>query len=186
MMGVAGTGDEGRAVYVYRQDPVQWVERVRFDLVTKRETVLDRMSTRRADPRYMLVHSFGLPGERWRARWDGFVHWIEVRPESGGEWKQLFKFRMEINDADGSTTFWTFTRDGNSIVYHDTDSEGKHALFRVAAGGGEPERLGDFPARAGSYGSLDFTPDGHTLIAAIGDYVVPEVWSIENFVPRRR
>jgi hypothetical protein len=62
------------------------------------------------------------------------------------------------DSAFQTTTDVNFTADGNWLRYHDVDSAGKHSLFRVATGGGQPERLGDFPTNSSS-GTLEVSPD---------------------------
>lgn len=111
------------------------------------------------------------PDERWIVRREqGRV--VEIRPMSGGDWKPLISLRENQ---------FAFTQDGNWLIYHDTDGSGKDGLFRVATAGGDPERLGDFPA-ASTQGEIWISPDGRKLIT---DTLNPrELWMLENFEPK--
>jgi len=75
------------------------------------------------------------------------------------------------------------TPDGNWIYFHGADPYGKNGLFRVATGGGTPERLGDFPVQSIS-GTMKISPDARKVIASVFDSSNGfETWSLENFVP---
>jgi hypothetical protein len=70
-------------------------------------------------------------------------------------------------------------------VYHDRDAAGKNGLYRIAADGGEPQRLGDYPATALQTSSLSVSPDGRRFLVSAarqrrrtGGY-----WILENFLP---
>ncbi len=102
---------------------------------------------------------------------------IETRPMAGGDWKPLLPLR-----GGGQSGF---SPDGKWVFYHDVDATGKDGLYRVATGGGAPERLGDFPAR-NVHGTLRISPDGRKIIALTGaDNVAYERWLLENFEPKQ-
>jgi Tol biopolymer transport system component len=112
--------------------------------------------------------------ERWLIRMNG--NGVEIRPMSGGDWKPLLSRLTQVGHVD-------FTPDGQWFVYQDIDSTGKPILSRVASTGGQPERLGDFPTKAGS-GTMRISPDGSKVMVAAGEYgTAYEMWSLENFVP---
>ena len=143
-------------------------ELIRLGIGTREATVVDR-----------------IPGPYNGADWPGpdpDEHWIarrnkeklEIRPMSGGDWKPLISL---------GTTQAAFSPDGNWLLYHDADAAGKQSLFRVSTAGGQPERIGDFPA-AGKTGSLRISPDGKQIIAEAA--LAPEVWMLENFEPKQQ
>ena len=112
--------------------------------------------------------------ERWLVRANDKS--VEIRPMAGGEWKPLVSRGTEGGHVD-------FTSDGQWFLYHDADSTGKPILSRVASTGSQPERLGDFPTKAGS-GTMRISPDGSKIMVAAGEYgTAYEMWSLENFVP---
>jgi len=112
------------------------------------------------------------PDGRWiTRRKDGKV---EIRPITGGDWRPLISI--------ASPNQMAFTADGNWLLYHDRDAAGKDGLFRVATTGGDPERLGDFPA-VSVRGWMWISPDGQKIVA---DAFNPqEIWMLENFEPRK-
>jgi Tol biopolymer transport system component len=95
---------------------------------------------------------------------------------SGGDWKPLVAHDLFTGHVD-------FTADGQWLLYHDADSNGKPILSRVASAGGKPERLGDFPTSSAS-GTMRISPDGSKIMVAAGEYgTAYEMWSLESFVP---
>jgi len=99
--------------------------------------------------------------ERWLI--PGSPQALEVRPVSGGNCKTLVS-----RDRHFPSGHVALTADGEWLVYHDVDAAGKQALFRVATSGGKAERIADFPSNSRN-GTIEFSPDGHTIIAAVGD-----------------
>jgi hypothetical protein len=111
------------------------------------------------------------PDKRWVARMEKGR--IEVREVAGGDWKPI---------ASSGDTQIVFSKDGNSLLYHGLDGAGKHALMRVPVIGGQPERLGDFPASS-TAGLMWLSSDGRQIIA---DSLNPlDTWVLENFEPKR-
>jgi WD40 repeat protein len=109
------------------------------------------------------------PDKRWISRLEKGQ--TEVRSLAGGDWKSL---------VPGGGTQVAFSQDGNWFLYHGVDSVGAQSLFRVPVAGGQPERLGDFPA-ASKVGLMWLSPDGRKVIA---DSLSPfETWVLENFEP---
>ena len=114
------------------------------------------------------------PDERWLVRVNEKT--LEVMPISGGAWLPV---------AFGSGDQVATTPDGIWIYFDAKDAAGTHGLFRVPAGGGPPERVGDFPVQGGS-GSLRISPNGRKVVVAAYDSSNGfETWSLENFVPAR-
>ncbi len=101
---------------------------------------------------------------------------LEARRLSGGDWKPVLPLRSGNQSG--------FSPDGKWIFYHDVDAAGRDGLYRVAPGGGGPERLGDFPTDRLN-GRLTISPDGRKIIAQTTDTAVtPEIWMLENFEPK--
>jgi Tol biopolymer transport system component len=110
-----------------------------------------------------------------------------IMPTAGGEPRELIRV-----DGETEIPFWgtpSWTPDSRSIAYlKGVDAEKRIPyklrqwdLWRVAAGGGEPQRLGlNFTGQL--TGSLRLHPDGRRV--AIDDIKVNlEVWVMENFLP---
>jgi Tol biopolymer transport system component len=81
-----------------------------------------------------------------------------------------------------------FTPDGNWLYFHDRDSGGKDALFRIPAAGGEPERMGEFPLHT-VMGHMKISPDGRKVIVTDSPNNrntarQDEMWLLENFEPK--
>jgi hypothetical protein len=142
-------------------------ELVQWEIATGRETHLNLSD---------FIGGFG-GMDLWQSRLAQTLN-IEFRPISGGEWKRL----ASRNTLSGHRTF---SRDGNWLYYHDLDSAGSHGLFRIAASGGQPERLGDFPSNSIT-GTISISPDGRNIIAACFDLNSGELSLLENFVPAAR
>jgi hypothetical protein len=139
---------------------------LRWDIASQQETLVDQYP----DETWGEMSS----DERWLIRLTRGK--IEIRPMSGGDWKPLVT-RLDF------TGHVDFTADGNWLLYHGLDSNGKPNLSRVASAGGPPERLGDFPTTAPS-GTMKISPDGSRIMVAAGEYATAyEMWSLENFVP---
>lgn len=108
---------------------------------------------------------------------------ISIRPKSGDndDWKQLAKVR--IQGTRFNQVVMRFTNDAKWIVYHDLDADGKDALYRVSTAGGEPQRLGDYPASEPD-SSFSVSPDGRQFIATVkGPPKQLEFWVAENVIP---
>jgi hypothetical protein len=137
-------------------------ELTRWEIAARQATKLDRTPG-------IQVWAATSPDERWIARRENGK--FEIRPISGGEWKPL------VSVGGGQQT--AFTPDGNWLMYHDVEPLGKQSLFRVATGGGQPERLGDFPTAGGGF--MWISPNGREIIA--DERVPAELWILENFEP---
>jgi len=98
---------------------------------------------------------------------------FSVRPDSGADWKQPL--------AQTDLAQEVVSPDGKWRVFHGRDAAGKNGLFRAAASGGQPERLGDFPG-ASMRGGMWVSPDGRKIIADVLDPL--QLWMLENFEPK--
>jgi hypothetical protein len=143
-------------------------EFLRWEIATGQETILEKYTA--GSFIWMSLN------ERWLIR--VVKQNLAIRPTSGGDWKSLVSRSLREWDHEAS-----ITPDGKWLLYGDIDSAGKHILFRVATGGGAPERLGgDFPTNNWS-GTIEISPDGSKIIIASSDANPMELWVLENFVP---
>jgi hypothetical protein len=154
---------DDRAIYMALRPNA---ELIRWEIATRQPASMGR------GPSNIARWITASPDERWISRLEKGK--IEIRPMHGGDWKPLIS---------GGGTQIAFTPDGNWLLYHGVDAAGKHGLFRVATAGGQPERLGDFPATS-KVGLMWVSPDGRKVIA---DTLNPfEVWLLENFEPKQQ
>jgi len=107
-----------------------------------------------------------------------------ARPASGGEFRELVRVDKEKETPFGGSPSWT--RDGRGIVFL-KGAKGNYPrqweLWRVAAEGGEPQRIGQVTAR--QLVGIRTHPDGRRV--AISDVKVDlEVWVMENFLPKAK
>lgn len=111
-----------------------------------------------------------------------------IRPAAGtdSDWRPLVarKIPPPIGPGSGPIPI-LFSSDGNWVIYHDRDADGKDGLYRVAtARPAEPERLGDYPTSSpGS--ALSVSRDGRKFVVNAPVDLPPflEAWSLENFLP---
>jgi len=109
---------------------------------------------------------------------------LRIRPANGSDadWRPFVARRMPPQPGAGMIPF-RFTRDGDWVVYHDRDEQGRDSLYRLSTTGGVPERLGDYPTSALS-SVLSVSPDSRTFIVAAPTLPArPELWTLENFLP---
>jgi Tol biopolymer transport system component len=157
---------DNQSLYIVKGESEPPGQMLRWDIASQQETLVDQYP----DETWGEMSS----DERWLIRLTRGK--IEIRPMSGGDWKPLVT-RLDF------TGHVDFTADGNWLLYHGLDSNGKPNLSRVASAGGPPERLGDFPTTAPS-GTMKISPDGSRIMVAAGEYATAyEMWSLENFVP---
>jgi len=99
---------------------------------------------------------------------------LRLVPAGGGELRELLK-------AQGAESLWlvSWTPDGRYLLFTKT-LKGAAELWRIAARGGQPERLGPLPKPLN--GELRLHPDGQR-VAFTGGEDKFEVWVIENFLP---
>jgi hypothetical protein len=123
--------------------------------------------------RTLLEHSITLSPDgrrQFQARADGAY---VIRPASGGAWTPL------LNNAAGQPAF---TPDSKWIVYPGSDPAGNRGLFRISPAGGQPERMGDLPAK--TFMIPRVSPDGRKILVASNPNLGSrELWLLENFVP---
>ncbi len=108
---------------------------------------------------------------------------LEIIPTTGGEPRELLKFEGEFSQVGFC---WTveWTPDGRYLLFYGRD-EGRRELWRIAAAGGPPERVGELPPGLGMWRSaLRIHPDGRQI--AFTGWLRQqdrELWVLENFLP---
>jgi Tol biopolymer transport system component len=110
------------------------------------------------------------------ATYDGKFQVLLVMPAAGGEAREV----VRLDDAFPGSPSWT--PDGRSVAFLKAvkGKDGQWQLWRVAAEGGEPQRIGLIDAR--QLQGVRLHPDGRRV--AITDVKVDlELWVMENFLP---
>ncbi len=113
---------------------------------------------------------------------DGKRQVLLVMPAAGGQAREVASVDGEQEVPFPGSPSWT--PDGKSVVYlkRVKKQKGPWELWRVAAEGGEPQRLG-LTIVGGTVIELRLHPDGRRV--AISDVKVDlEVWVMENFLPK--
>jgi Tol biopolymer transport system component len=165
---IAKPSHDDQAIYLVKNRPkTEGGPIARWELTTRQETVVS------AEP---PERGFDWPSLDDRRLVRAVPQSVSVRPISGGEWKPL----ASLGSGPGGHV--TTTPDGNWLLYHSTDSPGKHILFRIPILGGQPQSVGSFPTGSFS-GSLHFSPDGRQLLAVSLDPRKYDLWVLDNFVP---
>ena len=118
------------------------------------------------------------PDERSLIRTDS--RGLAIRPISGGTWRFL------VSAADGmlSDPHDALAYD-DWILFDAKDSGGKVRLYRIPISGGEPQLIGDFPARSRPEwnGHLQLSRDARQIVAETKDENKFNLWTLENFEP---
>jgi hypothetical protein len=100
---------------------------------------------------------------------------------------------VEIREANNDSAAWrrlvdlpvsngNLTDDGKSFIYTKTDPDGRRGFYRVATGGGEPQRLGDIPFN----GTPSLSADGRhfSTLFSTRENGQTDYFLLENFIPR--
>ena len=112
---------------------------------------------------------------------DGKSHVVLVMPVAGGEARELIRVDLEKEIFFAGGPSWT--PDGRQVVYLKRAKEkaGQWQAWRVAAEGGEPQRMGLINAR--QLVGFALHSDGRRV--ATSDVKVDlELWVMENFLPK--
>ena len=142
---------------------------MRWEVASRRESLVAQGSGQDG-----LVYEVPSNDDQWFVRF-AFPR-LEIRPISGGQWKQLASFTIP------KLRHFDVTPDGSWVIYHDVDSSGTHGLFRVSTAGGQPQRVGDFPNDSVE-GSIEISQDGGKIMAITWPLNRYDLWVLENFVP---
>jgi len=108
---------------------------------------------------------------------------LAIRPISGGDWRFL------VSAAEGmlSDPHDALAYD-DWILFDAKDSGGTVRVYRIPISGGEPQLMGDFPAKSRPEwnGHLQLSRDGRQVIAEIKDESKFNLWTLDNFEPSDR
>jgi Tol biopolymer transport system component len=142
---------------------------VQFDIDTKRETILKsgRFSAFALSPdgTQVALHTFDdAPGS---------CH-VQVMPSTGGELREVVRGCPGVNRLAWSAK--------NELLYAIRSDDNQNVIWRVRAGGGEPQPVGI--TMPGQLQHLDLSPDGRRLAFTVFDTGASEVWALENFLPK--
>jgi Tol biopolymer transport system component len=168
---------DGNVVFYVRQaapPDVSVTRLVARDLRSGRETVI-------IEKRGLFAVAVSPDGQRLLiAVWEGYSQVTFVMPAAGGEARELVRV-----DGEKETPFWgspSWTADGRHVAFLKGvkgKAPNQWELWRVAAEGGEPRRIGLIPAR---FRDARLHSDGRRM--AIFDVKVDfELWVLENFLP---
>lgn len=109
---------------------------------------------------------------------------IHVRPGGGdGDWRLLANRSVPL--PSNALIPIRFSPDGEWVVYHDRDGNGKDGLYRVPTLGGQPHRLGDYPTPLPT-SALTISRDGRRFIMhapARNPQPSRDYWMLDNFLP---
>lgn len=119
-------------------------------------------------------------------KWLAFMQMVEDRvlkviPTTGGEPKELYKFKKEDN-----TRTFKWALDGKNILFKKFQpQENNYYIWRISMEGGEPQKVGlasDYPI----YGSIH--PDGKHIVfsSPVSTGENSGNWVMENFLPKEK
>jgi Tol biopolymer transport system component len=101
-----------------------------------------------------------------------------VIPATGGDARELLKLgEPEAFAPDWSNVAWT--PDGRYLVFAKSGDK-QSELWRIPAGGGEPQKLGQLLGRVSG---LRVHPDGQRIAFGVRQWNKGGVWVMENFLP---
>jgi Tol biopolymer transport system component len=103
---------------------------------------------------------------------------LEVMPAQGGQAAEL----LRLEDKSEYITGVAWTPDGRYILFARSKLGSGAALWRIPAAGGEPEKLG--LTQEGLLQHLRVHPQGKQIAFMAAMPYKPEVWVLENFLPK--
>ncbi len=180
-----GAFPDGQSIFYFRGSPVDSIRETELmtrNLTTNQER---RIFTNESgiDRRFVTLSPDGKQFACWernrKTKWFGIV----LIPTDGQQPRQLIKLHDPAStEVAGTPGGIAWMPDGQSIVFaaKPDDHQKKMDLWRVPVSGGEPQNLGALGE--GVY-NLAVSPDGKRLAYSTQDYK-PEVWVMENFLPK--
>lgn len=168
---------DGKSIYYIHEKEMDGYYRVlERDLETGKEKVL--LNTPANDNNMLALSP---DGNRLALilREEKDMRMLKVMPTKGGEPVELHRFELrgrEIVSLDWSP-------DGRYIYFSKPTPEGWE-LWRVPAQRGEAENL---KLKMSRFIDLNIHPDGQqiTFASYVGDKMLPEIWLMENFLPKK-
>jgi Tol biopolymer transport system component len=165
---------DGRTIfYIEAEDRNPSRQLVRFDLDSRRETILKRgrfvswavaVSPDGAEVAYVVMNPSSSRME------------IEIMPAAGGEPRQVSLGTSRSGDDPLGALAWT--PDQGSLLFVRVGAR-PFSLWRVAATGGEPENVG-----ISGLLTPRVHPDGRRIAYEVPDNLPPSVWTLEDFLPK--
>lgn len=149
---------------------------VRFDLETRRETIL-----RNGEYTAAVAVSPDSKQLAFIASISSGASYIGIMPAAGGASREILRATPWV-DATRFTLAWTPDQRYLLFIRAVDGESGPESVWRVPAAGGPAEQIGlSLPAH---FGSLQFHPDGRTLFFAANEGTPNEVWTLENFLSK--
>jgi len=155
---------------------------VRFNIVTKQETVLKRgvsinsISISPDGEKVAYVVSGVGPKE------DGSR--VEIMPASGGEARIVYHDSPWVTSYNYNGIGWSADARSLLLVRSGPSGDDASVLWRVPIDGGPAEELGI--SRKGRIQSPFMLPDGQQIYFQASEPAPGELWALENFLPRSR
>ena len=163
---------DDQRIYFPAQKVDQDARYLRWDISGRQDTIVGAMSNNL--PQFFVPS----PDERSLVRTDS--QGLAIRPISGRDWRFL------VSAADGMLSDpHDALAYGDWILFDAKDSEGKIRLYRIPISGGEPQLIGDFPAKSRPIwtGHLQLSRDARQIIAEVKDEGKSDLWTLDNFEP---
>jgi Tol biopolymer transport system component len=173
---------DGKSIYYSGVEPdssSEMMQLVRFDIETKRETVLRRgisalsvsVSPDSQQVAY-LVSGLGPHG-------DGSS--LEILPAAGGEARVVYSDSPWAFPANSNGLGWS--ADGRSLLFvrGGSSENDESVLWRVPISGGQAEQIGI--SRKGRIKSPQMHPNGKQIYFGASEPAPGELWALENFLP---
>ncbi|MFC2161319.1 tetratricopeptide repeat protein [Acidobacteriota bacterium] len=119
------------------------------------------------------------PDGKWLA--SSHPKFLKVMPATGGETKDLYKFKEESNRERPIT----WSSDGKFILFSMKKSgQDGWELCRISAEGGDPLKLG--LEMEDGFMNLSAHPDGRHIVFSTSEQANAEYWVMENFLPKTK
>jgi len=158
---------------------------VRFDLDTRRETVLKK-------DEWFVALAVSPDGSELaylktvRKDTTEYPSFIEVMPAAGGPSREVYRHSIWLDGSRYNTLAWT--PDQRSLLFVRGEGEGENRreqLWRVPIAGGPAEQVGVSGVLKGIK-TPAMRPDGKQLAFGLTENDDNEIWALENFLPAIR
>lgn len=165
---------DGKAIYYS-----DWTSLFRFDIATHSETVLRTGG---------VINTLAVSPDGKRLAYLVSVQpadteaYLAVMPSTGGEEREIFRATPWGGRRYNSLT-WTPDQRSLMFVRSEGGVLGPTVLWRVPVTGGPPEPTG-IAVRSGGLESPQIHPDGRRIFFTSNEGGSPEVWALENFLPK--
>ncbi|MBI3424476.1 MAG: PD40 domain-containing protein [Acidobacteria bacterium] len=154
----------------YQNKNILW----KRNIETGEEKELYRATTPTKNPALTGNIALSPDGRRFAVK---FGQSLIVIPVAGGDTRELLKLREHEPFTSYGTVAWT--PDGRNLLFIDGGDK-QPELWRIPAGGGEPQQLGQL--MEGAF-DLRIHPAGRRIAFSASQKKNAEVWVMENFLP---